>query len=336
MKTGWPRFARRKRGWKPRPLPGRTRNNAAGTRPKPSGKRTAASAGARNRLPIDPTPEDKAQTNFTDPEAKIMKQSNKGFDYSYNAQAVVDGANQIIVAAEVTRAANDKQQAVPMARAALENLEAAGIERPKGADGTPTPIPNTADTGYFSEEAVEGLEQLGMDPYVAVERQKHHEAAVTSATTAPAPEASVKEKMQHKLRTAAGKALYAARKQIVEPVFGQIKVGAGHPPVSVARLGEGLRRVATDLPDPQSSEDLAAQLQRRCELRGIVRAEGWAEAEKAKAQRKPRGQGRNTDEFSDTLLGDDYPSGREADRPLRRCPRPRSQPSPCIRSASQP
>ena len=53
--------------------------------------------------PIDPTPEDKAQTNFTDPEAKIMKQSNKGFDYSYNAQAVVDGADQIIVAAEVTQ-----------------------------------------------------------------------------------------------------------------------------------------------------------------------------------------------------------------------------------------
>jgi hypothetical protein len=62
------------------------------------------------------TPEDKAQTNFTDPEAKIMKQSNKGFDYSYNAQGVVDSENQIIVAAEVTQQANDKQQAVPMAR----------------------------------------------------------------------------------------------------------------------------------------------------------------------------------------------------------------------------
>ena len=87
--------------------------------------------------PIDPTPEDKAQTNFTDPEAKIMKQSNKGFDYSYNAQAVVDSEDQIIVAAEVTNEANDKQQAVPMAQAALDNLDAAGIERPKGADGTP-------------------------------------------------------------------------------------------------------------------------------------------------------------------------------------------------------
>ena len=135
---------------------------------------------------MDPTPEEKAQTNFTDPESKIMKQSNKGFDYSYNAQAVVDGANQIIVAAEVTRAANDKQQAVPMAQAALANLEAAGIERPKGIDGTATPIPNTADTGYFSEQAVEGLEQLGMDPYLAIERQKHHAAAVASEPTAPA------------------------------------------------------------------------------------------------------------------------------------------------------
>src|SRR5271155_4178523 len=97
--------------------------------------------------PVDPTPEDRAQTNFTDPESKIMKQSNKGFDYSYNAQAVVDGANQIIVAAGVTRDTNDKQQALPMARAALENLKAAGIERPTGADGTPAPIPNTASTG---------------------------------------------------------------------------------------------------------------------------------------------------------------------------------------------
>ncbi len=177
--------------------------------------------------PIDRSPEEKAQTNFTDPEAKIMKQSNKGFDYSYNAQAVVDGANQIIVAADVTRAPNDKRQAVPMAQAALNNLAAAGIERPSASDGTPLPIPNTADTGYFSAEAVEGLEELGLDPYVAVERPKHHATAVTSETTAPSPEAGVKEKMQCQLRTAAGKALYAARKQIVEPVFGQIKFARG-------------------------------------------------------------------------------------------------------------
>jgi transposase len=177
--------------------------------------------------PIDPTPKDKAQTNFTDPEAKIMKQSNKGFDYSYNAQAVVDGADQIIAAAAVTIAANDKEQAVPMAQAALDNLNAAGIERPKAADGTPTPIPNTADTGYFSKQAVEGLEKMGMDPHLATGRQKHHEEPDESEPATPSAEASAKERMQEKLRAATGKALYAARKQIVEPVFGMIKSARG-------------------------------------------------------------------------------------------------------------
>jgi len=177
--------------------------------------------------PIDPTPEDKAQTNFTDAEAKIMKQSNKGFDYSYNAQAVVDSANQIIVAAEVTNQANDKQQAVPMARAALDNVDEAGIEKPKAADGTVVAIPNTADSGYFSEKAIEGLSGMGMDPHVATGRQKHHEAAEPVVAGEPALPASAKEKMQHKLRSATGKLLYAARKHIVEPVFGQIKSARG-------------------------------------------------------------------------------------------------------------
>jgi len=177
--------------------------------------------------PIDPTPEDKAQTSFTDAESKVMKQSNKGFDYSYNAQAVVDGADQIIVAAEATNAANDTGQAAPMARAALGNLKAAGIERPTSADGTPAPIPNTADTGYFSEGAVGELETMGIDPHIAVGRQKHHEAAVPVEAATSSAEASVKEKMRQKLGSAPGKALYAARKQIVEPVFGMIKSARG-------------------------------------------------------------------------------------------------------------
>jgi len=177
--------------------------------------------------PVDATPEDKAQTNFTDPEAKIMKQSNKGFDYSYNAQAVVDAQDQIIVAAAVTHQANDKQQGVPMAQAALDNLDAAKIDRPKSADGTPVPIPNTADAGYFSEQAVADLEKMGMDPHIATGRQKHHEATVPLAKGDGMSVASPKEKMQNKLRTATGKLLYAARKHIVEPVFGQIKSARG-------------------------------------------------------------------------------------------------------------
>jgi hypothetical protein len=181
--------------------------------------------------PVNATPEDKAQTNFTDPEAKIMKQSNKGFDYSYNAQAVVDGQEQIIVAAAVTAQANDKQQGVPMAQAALHHLEAAGIERPQSPEGKPVPIPNTADSGYFSEQAVKDLQEMGIDPHIATGRQKHHDKETpvvpTPATDKTTAEPSVKEKMQAKLRTATGKLLYAARKHIVEPVFGQIKSARG-------------------------------------------------------------------------------------------------------------
>ena len=78
---------------------------------------TGKKAGGRPPKEISDTPEERAQTNFTDPEAKIMKVSNKGFDYCFNAQAMVDGAHQIIVAAETCDAANDKEQAVPMADA---------------------------------------------------------------------------------------------------------------------------------------------------------------------------------------------------------------------------
>ena len=142
---------------------------------------------------------------------------------------MVDGAEQIIVAAEVTNAANDKQQAVPMAQAALDNLNAAGIERPKGADGTPTPIPNTADTGYFSEEAVE---ELGEDGHGSAHRHRSPEAPRSGGSARggrrrPRPRRVRRKRCSTNSRSATGKALYAARKHIVEPVFGQIKSARG-------------------------------------------------------------------------------------------------------------
>src|SRR2546425_90743 len=85
--------------------------------------------------PVEDTPADKAQTNFTDPELHIMPTNNKGWEYCGNAQASVDGAYQIILACDVTEAANDKQQAVPMAQATLATLAQAGIERPKDEAG---------------------------------------------------------------------------------------------------------------------------------------------------------------------------------------------------------
>src|SRR5215470_11261313 len=72
--------------------------------------------------PVDETPDDKAQTNFTDPELQIMRTNNKGWEYCGNAQASVDAAYQIIVACDVTAESNDKQQAEPMAHLAVASL----------------------------------------------------------------------------------------------------------------------------------------------------------------------------------------------------------------------
>jgi len=176
----------------------------------------------REPKPISETHEDKAQTNFTDPEAKIMKTSNKGFDYCFNAQAVVDEGFQIIVGADVTPAANDKQQATPLAEDTLTNLEAAGIERPREDDGAEAKIPLSADSGYFSEDNVNDLEIQGFDPYISTGRQKHNQSQPQKADSPPA-EATPKERMAQKLRTKSGRERYAKRKHIVEPVFGQMK-----------------------------------------------------------------------------------------------------------------
>ena len=213
-------------------------------------QRTGQKRRGKEPGPIHETPADKAQTNFTDPELKMMKANNKGWDYCGNAQASVDGAFQIIVACDVSDAANDKQQAVPLAKATLENLAQAEIPLPQDADGNEKKIPATLDSGYYSESAAKDVEALGFDPYMATGRQKHHAAeaptttveqpAATAATVAPPTpaalplattataaatpaEPSAKEKMAAKLRTPEGRALYARRKVIVEPVFGQIK-----------------------------------------------------------------------------------------------------------------
>ena len=179
----------------------------------------------RGRAPkaVDETPDDKAQMSFTDAELHSMQTNKKGWDYCANAQASVDGAYQIIVACDVTAEANDKQQALPMAQLTVAHLEQAGIARPTDAAGVVQKIPGTYDSGYYSAAAAEAVEQLGFDPYMATGRQRHHGSdseVAESPTTA-------KERMAAKVRSPAGRALYARRKVIVEAVFGQIKEGRG-------------------------------------------------------------------------------------------------------------
>ena len=163
----------------------------------------------------DPTqakPKPKAQRNFTDPESRIMKDgATKSFVQAYNAQAAVDSTAQVIVAAAVTQQANDKQQLVPMLTQVTANVGA-------------SPAAASADSGYFSADAVTDPALAGIDLYVAPDRLTHGESA--GGTGPPlAPDGTALAAMRAKLQTAAGQAVYALRKMIVEPVFGQIKAG---------------------------------------------------------------------------------------------------------------
>jgi transposase len=186
-------------------------------------QRTGQQRRGKAPKPVEESPEDKAQSNFTDPDLRIMRTNNKGWEYCGNAQASVDGACQIIVACDVSDATNDKQQAEPLALATLATLAQAGIERPKAEGGATQAIPATLDNGYYSEAAVDVLEALGFDPYIATGRQRHHGAQAES----PERPTTAQERMAAKVQTPEGKALYARRKVIVEPVFGQIKEGRG-------------------------------------------------------------------------------------------------------------
>jgi transposase len=180
----------------------------------------AAQLEAAGRTPRnDPdaaVPKPKDQRNFTDPESKIMKTSNKGFDQCGNAQAVANEA-QVIVSADVTDQANDSRQVEPMVAQTLENLDAVGVEENIGAF--------TADAGYFSESNVTTLaanERID-EAYIATGRLKHHEQVPDAPQGRPPKDLTTKERMARKLRTKKGRAEYARRKAIVEPPFGQIK-----------------------------------------------------------------------------------------------------------------
>jgi transposase len=167
--------------------------------------------------PEQAKPEPKAQYNFTDPESKIMKVSNKGWDQCLNAEVVVN-ENQIIVAADVTDETNDKKQVRPMIEQTQRNVAAAGVkEKVKEM---------VADAGFYSEANVEYLEGEEIDPYIATERLKHHEQI--AAPRGRCPEGlTAKQRMARKLRTKRGRERYARRKGMVEPVFGQVKHGRG-------------------------------------------------------------------------------------------------------------
>ena len=183
---------------------------------------------AQGKTPmVDPQtvlPEPQDQINFTDPESRIMKTSNKGWDQCGNAQAVVS-ADQVIVACDVTDQANDVQQVEPLLEQLQENLQAMGSSV-LTSDDIPTVRPALlGDAGYYSESNTQAIEAAGLDPFLATQRLKHHERLPDEDDNATCNNSDLtpKQRMAKKVRSKRGRETYSRRKVMVEPVFGQIK-----------------------------------------------------------------------------------------------------------------
>jgi hypothetical protein len=172
-------------------------------------RRLAEGRKKNGKTPAPPKaePDGKAQRNFTDPDSRILK-TKDGYIQGYNAQAAVDAKAQIIVAHALTASMSDHGQLVGLI---------AGIEANLGA----RPQEASADSGYLSEANLQALADRDISAYVATGRAKHP-ADGKRKINGPLTQA-----MRDKLKRAGWRSRYRLRKQIVEPVFGQIKQARG-------------------------------------------------------------------------------------------------------------
>lgn len=186
-------------------------------------KQAAAAAGdqqAKEAPKEEAKPEPKDQSNFTDPESRIMRTPSKAFDQCYNTQVAVDDANQIVIAATVTQCANDNGQLLPVLNAAVENTNK-------------VPARVLADAGYKNESDFAELAAMNVNGFIAVGREGKDAAR-------PKKEQPLTAAMRTKLKTKRGRAHYRCRKHIVEPVFGWVKSVMGFRAFSL----RGLSKVA--------------------------------------------------------------------------------------------
>jgi hypothetical protein len=158
------------------------------------------------------TPDDKAQRNFTDPDSRIMK-TTRGFEQCYNAQAAVDAHSQVIVACDLDNVAADSAHLVPM------------LDRIKSTTGRQA-RELSADAGYCSEANLAALARRRVRPYVATGRISHSAGAQNHSDRLP-PAGTRRRRMWQALRRAGFNSRYRLRKQVVEPVFGQMKEARG-------------------------------------------------------------------------------------------------------------
>lgn len=175
-------------------------------------KRGKPLPGRKPPPPEEARPAPKAQSNFTDPESRILK-TKDGYVQGYNGQAAVDAGSQVIVAQGVVAEQNDHDGLVPM----LDAIKEATGEYPEEA---------SADSAYLSEGNLAALEERGIEGYIATGRQKHGEPSATDDGRGP-PQSARLRKMWARLRRGGWRSRYRLRKQTVEPVFGQMKAARG-------------------------------------------------------------------------------------------------------------
>lgn len=177
-------------------------------------ERTGRQPGGTPPAAPTPGPRPKDQVNLTDADSRVMPTGGDGFEQAYNAQAAVDVATMLVVAQHVTQHANDKQEVTP-------TLEQLAVVAP--VIGLPEAL--LADTGYFSAANVAACQAHGVEPYIAAGRDAHYPPLADRLRPPPpvADDANPVERMKHRLRTPAGRTVYAARKCTVEPTFGIIK-----------------------------------------------------------------------------------------------------------------
>jgi transposase len=184
-------------------------------------KRKGRRKGKRIQPPKE-TPESDEQINLVDGESRLMRKNKRSsFEQCYNAQAVVDAeGSQLVLGARVSTCASDRNELV-------EDLG----EVPETA-GTVQKV--LADSGYACEQQVEELQAGGMEVYVSTGAESKHQHRCHDlrpqkrrSESAKEPKAPWLLAMKRKLETEEARALYALRKQTVEPVFGIMKGAMG-------------------------------------------------------------------------------------------------------------
>jgi len=168
--------------------------------------------------PPEEQPKGTDQVNVVDKDSRLMRKNKRsGYEQCYNAQAVVDADGaQLVLGARITQCASDSNELGKDVRAVPKS--AGKVERV------------LADSGYVNEKQVEALESDDIDVYMATgaeskqQRRKYdYRPEKAAKKEARKVKAQWLMRMKSKLETETGRALYARRKQSVEPVFGIIK-----------------------------------------------------------------------------------------------------------------